>query len=331
AAPMQCAAHGALAGTPRRGRPGLQAARAWRCAPVAAAPLPRGLCAAAAPGPVRPAGWSRSEALELLRQAAGGSLETHACANVCSWGPRAPRRTGAGGGGGFRGRRGGRVRGVRGPAHGGGLPAGGRARLRPPVHAGRQAGVAAARGGSRGDPPRLRRLRGAGGAQRAAVQRRRRGAAGMLAGRWARPGADGGAGGRCCARVRGAAGAARAAVSAAGRAVPGARRLGGDAGRGAELAALARAAAPGGAAARRTRLWESLEAQALSPGLQELGPGPISELCHALLVAGRADARLQDMQRMLEAIAAPVLSAEDGFLAPGGSCGPVLHRRLLLL
>jgi len=34
---------------------------------------------------------------------------------------------------------------------------------------------------------------------------------------------------------------------------------------------------------------------------------------------------------MLEAIAAPVLSAEDGFLAPGGSCGPVLHRRLLLL
>jgi len=75
--------------------------------------------------------------------------------------------------------------------------------------------------------------------------------------------------------------------------------------------------------------WAALEAQAVSPGLDKLGLGPLSELCYVLVLARQADARQEEMCRMLEVLAGQVLSANDTLWTSGE--GPALHGRLLLL
>jgi len=76
-------------------------------------------------------------------------------------------------------------------------------------------------------------------------------------------------------------------------------------------------------------LWKLLEQKALEPGLESLGPGPLSQLCQCLFLAGRSEAQIQDIVGMVDAIAGAVLETEDSSWSDGE--GPALHRRLLLL
>lgn len=76
-------------------------------------------------------------------------------------------------------------------------------------------------------------------------------------------------------------------------------------------------------------LWSLLEGRALEPGLDSLGPGPVSEVCHCLFLSRRAGARLGEVASLLDAAAGPVMAMDERSWSTGE--GQALHRRLLLL
>jgi len=76
-------------------------------------------------------------------------------------------------------------------------------------------------------------------------------------------------------------------------------------------------------------LWDSLERCVVADGYEKLAPSTLVELCYILFLARRAEARLDDVAAMLDALSTPVLAADASFWSKPE--GALLQHRLLLL
>lgn len=63
--------------------------------------------------------------------------------------------------------------------------------------------------------------------------------------------------------------------------------------------------------------------------MESLGPEPLSQLCHSLVLRESAASQLPEIAAMLDSMASAVLDAKESSWTTGE--GPALHRRLLLL
>jgi len=76
-------------------------------------------------------------------------------------------------------------------------------------------------------------------------------------------------------------------------------------------------------------LWDLLERCVVVEGYERLAPSTLAELCYILFLARRAEARLDDVAAMLDALSTPVLAKDASFWSKPE--GAALQHRLLIL